>query len=84
MSSGHPSTVIFIEPPSLEVLRARLEHRGTENKEKVDLRVETAKKEIEKARTGGFITKTLVNDSFEDFFRATVDYLRQVYPYSII
>ena len=38
--------LIFIEPPSLEVLRQRLEKRGTESKEVIDKRVAQAEEEL--------------------------------------
>jgi guanylate kinase len=46
MDSGLDSVTVFIMPPSLEVLRQRLEARGTDSPETVALRLENAKKEI--------------------------------------
>ncbi|WP_448375104.1 guanylate kinase [Fervidobacterium sp.] len=37
---------IFIAPPSYEILRERLKKRGTESEEKIQRRLETAKKEL--------------------------------------
>jgi len=37
---------IFIAPPSYEVLRERLKKRGTESEDKIQRRLETAKKEL--------------------------------------
>jgi guanylate kinase len=42
------SILIFVEPPSIRELRARLEKRGTELPEAVDARIEVAQKELEK------------------------------------
>lgn len=40
--------LVFIEPPSLEVLEARLVQRGTESAQVIEKRIETAKIELEK------------------------------------
>jgi guanylate kinase len=42
------SVTIFILPPSLETLRSRLESRGTDTRQVIERRLETAKKEMEK------------------------------------
>ena len=53
---------IFLLPPSLEVLRSRLEARGTDLQERIEQRIETAKKEIEECRKYDYI---IVNDDLE-------------------
>ena len=53
---------IFIEPPSLEVLRERLSKRGTEIQEVIDKRVETAKIEIAQASQYNY---TVINDDLK-------------------
>lgn len=40
------SVLIFVSPPSLEVLEERLRQRGTESDEQIALRLENAKKEM--------------------------------------
>lgn len=54
---------IFIEPPSLEELKKRLEARGTESKEDIELRLADAKKELEHKCYFQYI---VVNDRIED------------------
>lgn len=46
MDSGLDSVTVFILPPSLDVLRDRLESRGTDSPETIALRLENAKREI--------------------------------------
>lgn len=53
---------IFIMPPSLEELRARLSGRGTETQEVIDKRIYEALREIESAVLYDFI---IVNDDLE-------------------
>ena len=54
--------MIFILPPNIEVLEARLRGRGTETNEVVEARIEQAKKEI--ANSGDY-EYTVVNDTVE-------------------
>lgn len=53
---------LFIQPPSLDVLKQRLEHRGTESKETLELRLERAKKELEYADR---FDRIIINDDLE-------------------
>ena len=41
------AVAIFIKPPSFDVLKQRLEGRGTESEEALSIRLENAKKELE-------------------------------------
>ena len=43
---GKRAITIFIKPPSLEILKERLEKRGTDNKEQIETRVAKAAEEI--------------------------------------
>ncbi|MDR1048918.1 MAG: guanylate kinase [Synergistaceae bacterium] len=56
------SFLIFVSPPSLEVLEARLRRRGTESEDKIEQRIETAKKEMEAA---GEFDRVIVNGDLE-------------------
>jgi len=59
---GDQALSVFIMPPSLEVLRERLEHRGTDSPEKIRLRL--AKAEIEMADAPKF-DAILINDDLD-------------------
>jgi len=54
---------IFIMPPSMSVLRARLTGRGTETPELIEKRLEAAAKEIARADEYDYI---VINDVLED------------------
>jgi guanylate kinase len=54
---------IFIVPPSLETLRARLQQRNTESDEQLQKRLAAAQKELQHAPWFDFI---IVNDKLED------------------
>jgi guanylate kinase len=53
---------VFIAPPSLEALRARLVGRGTDSPEQVDERLRTAERELEAQREFAHV---VVNDRLE-------------------
>lgn len=54
--------LIYIAPPSIEALRERLIGRGTESLEKIEQRLEIAKKELEEIN---FYDYVVVNDDIE-------------------
>lgn len=61
---------VFIAPPSLEELERRLRGRATDSEEKIRLRLETAKSELEEAKSYDHI---VVND---DYMRAADELLK--------
>ena len=67
---------VFIAPPSVEALRARLVGRGTDDPEQVDERLRTAERELEAQPEFGYV---VVNDRLE----AATDELEQIVRRSI-
>lgn len=61
------ATFIFIRPPSLEELRARLEKRGTESEEKIERRLKWAEKELEAAQ---YYDYQIVNEDLDQAYEA--------------
>ena len=59
---GEKALAIFIMPPSVEELRARLVKRGTDSPEKIEMRVEKAASEILLADR---FDRVIVNDDLE-------------------
>lgn len=57
------ATFIFVSPPSLEVLRERLQNRKTESKEKIEERLEVA---VQEMRNKNLYDVEIVNDDFEE------------------
>jgi len=56
---------IFVAPPSFEALQQRLVGRGTETPEKIQLRLENAKTEMEYMQRPGYFDEIIVNDNLE-------------------
>lgn len=54
---------IFIAPPSIEILKHRLEKRGTENAENIKIRIEKAKYEMTFAQQFDYV---IVNDNLNE------------------
>ncbi|MBQ3475348.1 MAG: guanylate kinase [Bacilli bacterium] len=63
---GDKCTLIFIMPPSMEVLKNRLMNRGTDSKESIEGRLDIAKKEIGISDKYDFI---IINDNLEKAVR---------------
>lgn len=63
------SVTIFIMPPSLEVLRERLESRGTERAEVIARRLENAADEMDQK---GFYRHVVVNDDLQTAAREVI------------
>ncbi|KAJ5381269.1 uncharacterized protein N7496_003697 [Penicillium cataractarum] len=64
-NSSIDARYVFIKPPSLEALGARLRSRGTESEIDVLSRLTRARDEIEFAETQGVYGKIIVNDDLE-------------------
>lgn len=56
---------VFVKPPSLEDLRKRLEGRGTETKESLQKRLDTAQEALEYAEQPGSYDHIIVNDDVD-------------------
>lgn len=65
---GAEALTVFIEPPSIDELRRRLESRGTESPENIDERIDRA--EYELSRAGAF-DRRIVNDDLMTAVRQT-------------
>ena len=66
------AVLVFIEPPSFEALESRLRGRGTEEEEVVQVRLKTAKEELELAPS---YDERIVNDDLQE---ATSEFLRML------
>ena len=76
---GDKALSVFIQAPSIEVLRERLIKRGTDSMEEIEKRLEKAQWEMDFAQ-GKFDT-TIINDDLEtakaDILKAVSDFLEQ-------
>ena len=70
---GDEALSIFIQPPSIDTLRQRLESRGTESPEAITQRVEKAGFEI--AQSGKF-DKIVVNDRLDVAVKETEELIK--------
>lgn len=65
---GNDALAIFIQPPSVDELRRRLEFRGTETPEVIDVRIDRAQYEISRA---GEFDRVVVNDRLDTAINET-------------
>ncbi len=56
------AVLIFILPPSLDELRSRIERRGEDTSDSIELRMQNAREEIDQARNFDFV---IINELFE-------------------
>merc|ERR1711934_30736 len=59
---------LFIAPPSIEELEARLRGRGTETEEKIQIRLGNARRELAYTKREGFWDKVLINNDLDAAF----------------
>ena len=81
IKAGLKANVIFIAPPSIEELRNRLVHRGTETPEAIEKRLAIAKEELEAVKSKDFVTAILVNDDREVFYKNALAQIKKIYPH---
>ena len=72
---------IFISPPSMETLEARLRGRGTEKEESIQKRLGNAAKELEYGQTEGNFDRVFVNDDLPKTFGELEEQIIEWYPH---
>ncbi|OAF66531.1 hypothetical protein A3Q56_05738 [Intoshia linei] len=70
---------IFIKPKSLDQLKTRLEKRGTETKNSIEMRLKIAEKEINFAQNSSVYNKIIVNDDVNIAYSQLTEYLKNQY-----
>ena len=69
------AVLIFIVPPSIEVLRKRLSSRGREGEKEIEDRIKTAKWELTQSDKYNYV---LVNDDLEKCIQQTLDIIGEI------
>ncbi len=72
---------MFIEPPSIDELKNRLEKRNTETPESLIKRLSNANKEIRLAHQINIFQKIIVNDNEEKFIQEATETIELWYPF---
>ena len=67
--------IIFIKPPSFEILEQRLRGRGTETSEAIEVRLKNAKIELSRSEDYDF---SIVNDEVESAYKNLADLIKQL------
>lgn len=83
ITKGLKAHVIFLMPPSIEVLKERLLKRNTDKPEVIEQRLKIADEEIKKANESKVIEKIFVNNVFEEFYKEIMAYMMTIYPHHI-
>lgn len=72
---------VFVAPPSMEALEARLRGRGTEKEEDIQKRLNNASGEMEYGQTEGNFDRYLINDDLDRASKELMDMMKGFYPY---
>jgi guanylate kinase len=78
--SGLPSTYVFISPPSIEELEKRLRGRNSESNDKINIRLDNARGEMEYGMVEGNFNAVVVNDNLDNSFNDILTLLSEYYP----
>lgn len=75
---GDQALAIFVQPPSVEELRARLTARSTENQEKIAMRIAKAEQELSFApQFDVVITNNNLKDAFKEAEKIITEFLEK-------
>ncbi|XP_045582117.1 guanylate kinase isoform X2 [Procambarus clarkii] len=66
---------VFIKPPSIEVLTKRLQGRGTETEEKLNIRLATAIEELEYGAVEGNFDIVIVNNDVDEAYQQLREFI---------
>ncbi|KAI1178805.1 guanylate kinase [Nemania sp. FL0916] len=72
---GFKARYVFIQPPSMEELEARLRGRGTESEESIQKRLTRAEAELEYSKTPGVHDMIITNGKIEEAFEKLDNYI---------
>lgn len=75
--SGIDARYVFIAPPDMQALEARLRGRGTEKEESVIKRLEQAKLELEYSETPGVHDRIIVNSELDKAYKEFEEFVYQ-------
>ena len=71
---GDKALSVFIQPPSVEELRKRLQGRGTDSKEEIEKRISKAEEEISYAKN---FDRIIINDNLDKAAKEIVETVRE-------
>lgn len=71
---------LFITPPSIKELEARLKARNTETQDKIKIRLENAVSELAYSQVEGNFDAIIVNDELDVAYQAVVSKLQEWFP----
>lgn len=74
---GMDARYVFVAPPDMKALEARLRGRGTEKEESIQKRLAQAENELEYSKTPGVHDRIIVNDDLEKAYKEFEEFVYQ-------
>lgn len=72
---GFPARVVFIAPPNLEELEARLQKTETLSEEEIQRQLKAAREEIDQSSSNELYDKVITNDDLEAAYTALEEFI---------
>ncbi|KAJ8120646.1 hypothetical protein ONZ43_g2695 [Nemania bipapillata] len=76
--NGFSARLVFIAPPNLEVLEARIRKNEALSEEEIQRRLKSGQEEIEQSSSEGFYDVVITNDDLEASYKALEDFIYEI------
>ncbi|KAI0400393.1 THO complex subunit 1 transcription elongation factor-domain-containing protein [Xylaria palmicola] len=76
--NGFSARVVFISPPSLEVLETRMRKDGSLSEDELQRRLKTAQEELDESDSSELYDKVIVNDDLETTYKALEEFIYEI------
>merc|ERR1712183_965094 len=78
--TGFSCNYIFVQPPSMEILKQRLQGRGTETEDSLQKRLNRAIEDLEYGTSEGNFDIVITNNDIESAYAEFLAFLKECYP----
>lgn len=76
--NGFSARAIFIAPPTLEALEARIRKNEGLSEDEIQSKLEAAQEDIDQSSSGDFYDRVIINDDLETAYKALEEYIYEM------